>query len=75
MHAMYVTSPCSTGKLAGFLLKPGHLEKQAETFRICLGGLSEQRPESPKKSGGGFFQNGGITAAIFDFLVMFLKRR
>ena len=25
----------STGKLGRFLVEPGHLEKQAETFRIC----------------------------------------
>ena len=54
----------STGKLASFWVQPGHLEKQAETFRICLGGISDYCPESPNKSGGGFFQNGGLTKFI-----------
>ena len=31
----------STGKLGRFLVEPGHLEQQAETFRICWGGLSD----------------------------------
>ena len=33
-------SPYSTGKLARFFVEPGHLEKQTETFRACLGGIS-----------------------------------
>ena len=44
------------------MVQPGHLEKkQADTFRICLGGISDYCPESPKKSGGEFLQNGGLT--------------
>ena len=42
----------STGKLAWFWVQPGHLEKQAETFRICLGGIYDYCPKSPKTSGG-----------------------
>ena len=61
--------PYSTGKLARFLVQSGHLEKQAETFRICLGGISDYCPESPKKSGGGFFQNGGLIKCIFNLQV------
>ena len=52
-----------------------HLDKQAEMFRICLGGLSDYCPESPNKSGGGFFQNGGIMQSIFNLLVDFFKYR
>ncbi len=54
---------------------PRHLEKQAETFRICLGGLTDYCPESPKKSGRGFFQNGGKTESIFNVLMAFFKCR
>ena len=31
---------------------------------ICLGDLSDYCPESPKKSGGGFLQNGGIRESM-----------
>ncbi len=59
----------STGKL-GF--DPDIWKKQADTFRICLGALSDYCPESPKKSGGGFSQNGGIRESM---LVSFFKCR
>ena len=52
---------CSTGKLARFWVQPGHLHKQAETFRIgpmFRGYISDYCPESPNKSGRRFFQNG-----------------
>ena len=61
---------CSTGKLDRFLVEPGHLGKQAYTFRACLGGISDYCPERPQKSCGGFFlQNGGITESIFNVIV------
>ena len=41
------------GKLAWFWVEPGHLEKQAETVRVCLGGMYDYCLESPKKSDGG----------------------
>ena len=38
---LHIAYSYSTGKLGRFLVEPGHLEKQAETFRTCLGGISD----------------------------------
>ncbi len=59
----------SAGKLGRCLVEPGHSEKQAETFWTCLGDISDYCPESTKKYGGIFFQNGGITESIFNVAV------
>ena len=38
---------------------------------MCLGSLPDYCPESLKKSGSVFFQNGEITESIFNVLVPF----
>ena len=60
----------STGKLARFLVEPGHLEKRSGHVK---GVYLTNVLKVPKKSGGGFFQNGGITESILDLTVPFRK--
>ena len=67
-----VTLPFSTGKL-GF-------DPDIWNNKLTLSGYVEEAylttvPKVPKKSGGGFFQNGGIMESIFNVIVAFFKWR
>ena len=60
-----------------FVIKDPRYVKEStnNTFRTCLGSISDCCTESPNKSGGGFFQYGGITEYIFNALVAVFKCR